>query len=199
MTVTNAENYRTRRFEAAELIRRYLDDEITGGEVAERWPICTEDRALTGISDEILPELRGGKLIKEHKEKNLKELRQILERCRLFLSTKLPYAWGKLGTGSCLSFGCLTVVLVFLSGTVIAVLVNGLIGGILILTPLAGAVISIPASGVTSKADPSKIQSMVKGNLKYWPFEFEGDFQAVKEGIDPFEAAEAHTPGLDDF
>jgi len=187
---------RKARAEATALIRRYLGNDILAAQLEEDWPEA-DDAAVQMIGYEILASLGGGRLNDEFPPEFREILCPVLVRCELFLGTALPYAWGSLRPGSCLTLGCTTVVLILVAGTIYAVLNVGTIGLGLFLLTVAVALLSI-RPGMMAKADLKKIRSMATGDLHFWPFESHDDLQAVRHGRDPVEAAEAKTPGLGD-
>jgi hypothetical protein len=184
---------RPARDRAAGLIRQYLDGHIPGSLLADDWPASESDPALHGIGREILGEIPGGRFPERLPDEHAEHLRQILQRCELFLGADMPYAWGSLGTGSCATYGCTAVVLIIVVGTIFAVLGWEYVGlALLLLTVIvAGASIQDFEAGV--KENPRKVRDMVDGDLKHWPFELAGDYLAVKEGKDPFAAADSET------
>jgi len=179
----------------AELVHRYLGGQISGGDLHKGWPSSDKDAALYAIGREILPQVRGAKLPDEYTDEHRQQIRTILERCELFLTTELPYGWGNLGLGSCITYGCAVVVLIVATGTIFAVLGWSYVGFALLVLTMIVAFLSIPARGVSSKENWEKVQAMIDGDLKHWPFESEEDLLAVREGKDPMEAAGAETLG----
>ena len=159
------------RLRAAELIERYLADEMTGRQVAEAWPTSELDRALAEIGAEMLPEIHGEKLGGEFGEPRRAELRTVLARCRLFLLSDYPYAWSWVVVPGCATF---------------------LVGGAVVLLGLLTLIELVREEGygalwfgiptlflvgvyLTLKEKRGRLRSMVHGDLVDWPFEREQD------------------------
>jgi hypothetical protein len=184
---------REARDRAAELLRAYLVGELPGGRLVEDWPDAP-DRALDGMAAEILHEIRGGRIDEEYTDETRDDMRCVLERCERFLRTDLPYGWGKVGRGGCITYGCVTVALIVATGAVFASLSWGWLGLVLMLLTLLVALLSAPARGMTAQRDPEKIELMVCGELWHWPFESEEDMWAVMDGRDPSAADNEDPP-----
>ena len=86
----------------------------------------------------------------------------------------------------------MTVVLVIVTGTIVASSGPHWVGLLLLVATIVVALVAMGES-TGNKSNPSEIRSIARGKLRCWPFETESDFQAVREGRDPFETAERET------
>jgi len=155
------------RERAAELIGRYVEGEINGSQLEEGWPQSDRDAALEKIAGELFLRLGSRRLPEQFLPPLRDDVEALLERCRLFLLSDLPYAWGWVGTPGCLTF-MLAVAAVVTTAAALASLAGAgwaaLLASILILvSPLA-------LLGRVRDAR-RRIQTLLADDLSCWPFE----------------------------
>ena len=166
------------RRRAAELIEAYLAGAVSGGELQEAWPTAEKDEALEKIGGELFRRLGGGRFAEEFDGAGEAGARDVLDRCRRFLGSEYPYAWGAVGAP-----GCLGVLLGVLLALLWLLTLEALVEEQWLMTVLLGVpAVLLMGLMINLHQDRGRMGPLTQGDLKCWPFERAEDMSAGADG-----------------